>query len=132
MSTTHRGDTVYEKFETGVPREIVERAGWHKGDHVEFEIDRKGRVLMTVRQPIPKPRKLTYEEIRTALFNILLSQPNGLTWTEIYNRNQSLPKKPNQSLIQRLETDLGIRRAIGTGTGRKLYRMPTMPITSTH
>lgn len=126
-----RPDDVYGKYQVVIPEETVEKAGWNVGAELTFHVDRDKRVIMSLSPPTIKPKKLTYEEARTALFNILISSTQGLTWTEIHERNPALPRIPSPFWIRRFEFDLGLKREVDERTGKKLWRIPTMPISST-
>jgi bifunctional DNA-binding transcriptional regulator/antitoxin component of YhaV-PrlF toxin-antitoxin module len=121
---TRHGNTVYEKFQVVLPREIVEEAGWHVADEIDFAIDRKGRVTMSAHQPSPKPMKITYDEARIALFHILHSEPRGVTWSEARAKAPALPIKPSPFWVARFVTDLGLERQIEKKSGRKIWRVP--------
>jgi hypothetical protein len=123
---------VYGKYQVVIPEDTVKKVGWHEGAELTFQIDRANRVIMSLSPPTIKPRKLTYEETRTALFNVLLSSPQGLTWTEIRKRNPDMPQIPSPFWIPRFEIDLGLKREEEERTGRMLWRIPTMPISSSH
>lgn len=125
-------DAVYGKYQVVIPEDTVEKVGWHVGAELIFQVDRDKRVIMSLSPPTIKPKKLTYEEARTALFNILISSTQGLTWTEIHERNPALPQIPSPFWIRRFEFDLGLKREEDETTGRMLWRIPTMPISSTH
>jgi bifunctional DNA-binding transcriptional regulator/antitoxin component of YhaV-PrlF toxin-antitoxin module len=123
-----RPDAVYGKYQVVIPEDTVEKVGWHVGAELIFQVDREKRVIMSLSPPTIKPKKLTYEEARTALFNILTPSSEGLTWTEIHEKNPALPQIPSPFWIRRFEFDLGLKREIDERTGRKLWRISTMPI----
>ena len=127
----NRPNTIYGKYQVVIPEDTVKKVGWHDGAELNFQVDRDKRVIMSISPPIMKPRKLTYEEARTALFNLLLSSPQGLTWTEIREKNPALPKKPSPFWIPKFEIDLGLKREEDEKTARMLWRIPTMPINLT-
>jgi bifunctional DNA-binding transcriptional regulator/antitoxin component of YhaV-PrlF toxin-antitoxin module len=127
---TMRGNAVYEKFQVVLPRKIVEDAGWHEKDEIEFDVDRKGRVIMSGHEPQPKPRKLTYDEAREALFFLLHSTPYGLSYCEIHAKAPALPIKPSSHWVTRLEIDIGLRRYVDKKTGRKIWLIPSQTTSS--
>ena len=127
---TRRGNTIYEKFQVVLPKEIIVEAGWHEADEIDFAIDRKGRVIMSAHKPLLKPRKMTYDEAREALFFILHSTPYGLTWSEIHAKAPALPIKPSPFWVPRFVTDLGLERHIEEKSGRKIWRIPNQSINS--
>ena|SRR5208282_2798293 len=142
MKTTHHlqyvesrsknGSDVYGKYQVVIPEDTVKKAGWQPGAELIFQVDRANRVIMSLSPPTIKPRKLTYDETKTTLFNLLLSSPRGLTWTELREKNSTLPKIPSPFWIQRFECDLGLKREVDQSTGKMLWRIPTMPVSSSH
>ena len=124
-------NVVYGKYQVVIPEDTVKKVGWNEGAELIFQIDRANRVIVSLSPPTIKLRKLTYDETRTALFNILLSSPHGLTWTEIRERNPAMPQKPSPFWIPKFEIDLGLKREEDEKTGRMLWRIPTMPNNST-
>jgi len=130
-SKIHR-DVVYGKYQVVIPEGIIAKTGWQVGQRVDFQVDRSNRVIMSASTARPELKKMTYDEARVALFNILIAAPQGLTWTEIHERNQHLPMKPNPFWVQRFEIDLGVRREVNGSTGKKLWRIPTMLVRTTH
>jgi hypothetical protein len=126
-----RPNVVYGKYQVVIPEDTVKKAGWHNRVELSFQVDRANRVIISLAPPTTKPRKMTYDETRTALFNILLSSPRGLSWTELRERNPALPQIPSPFWIQRFEIDLGLKREVDKKTSRMLWRIPTMPINST-
>lgn len=124
-------NVVYGKYQVVIPEDTVKKTGWQPGAELIFQVDRANRVIMSLSSPTIKPKKLTYDETRMALFNILLSSPRGLTWTELRERNLALPQIPSPFWIQRFECDLGLKREVDQSTSRMLWRIPTMPASST-
>jgi hypothetical protein len=123
---------VYGRYQVVIPEDTVKKAGWQPGADLIFQVDRANRVIMSLSPPTIKPRKLTYDETRTALFNGLLTAPQGLTWTELRESNPALPKIPSPFWIPKFEFDLGLKREVDERTGRTLWRIPTMPVSTTH
>lgn len=80
---------------------------------------------MSAHQPQPKPKKITYDEAREALFFILNAAQQELTWSEIHEKAPALPIKPSPFWVQRWEADIGLKRMIESKTGRKLWKIET-------
>lgn len=53
---------------------------------------------------------MSYEEFRDRIRNVLKSEPEGLTWTEIRKRANLYQKFPNNKWVRRLEEDIGLTR----------------------
>ncbi len=113
---------VYGKYQVVIPEDTVKKVGWNVGAELTFQVDREKRVIISLSPPTIKPRKLTFDEARTALFNILISTPRGLTWTEIRERNPTLPQIPSPFWTRRFEFDLGLKREKDEKTGKVLWK----------
>jgi hypothetical protein len=105
-----------------IPREKLEEARLREGDNVEFKINRKGRIelLPQVKLSKDKPR-LSYDEVRVALFYMLERNPQGLTWTQIREKAPGFPIKPSPFWVQRLIPDIGLKRI--DELGRRLWKI---------
>lgn len=54
--------------------------------------------------------KMTYEEFRERISNVLKPEPKGLSWTTIRQRADLYQKFPNNQWVRRLEEDIGLIR----------------------
>lgn len=54
--------------------------------------------------------KKSYEEFRDRIQNVLKSETEGLTWTEIRKRANLYQKFPNNRWVHKLEKDIGLAR----------------------
>lgn len=54
--------------------------------------------------------KMSYKEFRDIIQNVLKTEPNGLTWTEIRKRANLYQKFPNNRWVHKLEDDIGLIR----------------------
>jgi len=126
-SKTKRPDRAYVKYQVVIPKHIVAQAGWRPKDEVTFEVKRGG-ILVRPCLPEPKQKKLPYEDFRKQIHEILLSAPEGLTWSEIRGRVPFLPIKPSALWVNKLETDIGLKRVTQKMTYRKIWRIesPTL------
>jgi len=114
------------KHQLVIPNNIVEKAKLHPGDDLMVEVDRKRRIVMSLQPPQPKPMKFNYDQFRIAIFNVLVSCPQGLTYTEIRAKAPGLPIKPNAIWVNRLIGDVGLKRERGDDEGRRLlWKMET-------
>jgi hypothetical protein len=96
-----------------VPNDVVTKAGWQAGTEIRYELDGKGRVMMTPTAPKPKPKKMPYDEFKKAVCGILSSAPDGLSWSQIRERDRSLPIKPNALWVDHMERECGLKRVKG-------------------
>lgn len=110
----------YSKWVVVIPPNQINELGWGEGAELESAV--KGKELRIKQQlnPPEKRKKMTYEEFRDSIKN-LLKRKNKLTWTEI-REELNLPQKvPNNLWVRTMERDIGlIREKIGTRTVWKL------------
>lgn len=59
--------------------------------------------------------KMSYEEFRDRIQNVLKSEPEGLTWTEIRKRADLYQKFPANQWVRRMEKDIGLIRTRKAG-----------------
>lgn len=59
--------------------------------------------------------KMSYEEFRDRIQNVLKSEPEGLTWTEIRKRANLWQKFPANQRVRRMEKDIGLIRTRKAG-----------------
>ena len=67
-------------------------------------------------------KKITYEEFKIQIKEVLKTEPEGLTWTEIRKRANLYQKWPNNKWVRKLDEDINlIREKI---KGRMIWRLP--------
>jgi len=120
-SETRRFGKVYFKHQIVIPKGIVSAIGWQP--QAKLDVDRKGRIIVQIRSPEPKPKKLTYEDFCKQVHQILLLEPNGLTWSEIRGKAIGLPIKPNALWVRMLGSDIGLKRVIQEKTYQKIWKI---------
>ena len=120
-SETRRLGRVYFKHQIVIPKGIVSVVGWQP--QAKLDVDRKGRIIVQLHPPETKPKKLTYEDFREQVHQILLLEPNGLTWSKIRERAPNLPIKPNALWVRMLGSEIGLKRLIQEKTYQKIWRI---------
>lgn len=121
---TRRGDKIYVKHQVVIPNKIVAQAGWKPRDIINVDFDRKGRVVLSASSPRPRYEKVTYDQLRDAVKQILVSEPSGLTWSGIRKKMPTLPSKPSAIWVKRMEIEIGLNRTIERETYHTLWRIP--------
>jgi len=66
-------------------------------------------------------KKMSYEEFKEKIVNVLKDEPKGLSWTEIRKRANLYQKFPNNKWVHRLEKDIGLIRE--KVKGRPIWRI---------
>ncbi len=115
---------VYVKYQVVIPTHMVTQLGWQKDDEVSFEIDRRNRLFLQAQpatQSTQKEKRMAYNEFRSEVREILMSAPEGLTWSQIRERGTDLPARPSALWVRKLEGDIGLRRATQAKTYRKIW-----------
>ena len=122
------GNNEYAKWMIIIPPSAVEKLGWKEGQELESQV--KGRILVIKPQGKrkEKPKKMTYEEFRDRIKELLKTEPQGLTWTDIRNTLKLPQKVPNNLWVRMMEKDIGLVRELDTKTAKKTWRLHT----STH
>jgi hypothetical protein len=91
---------------------------------LESEVKDETLVLRRTEKPLEaKPAKMSYDEFKTAIAEVLSSAPDGLSWTEIKAR-LSLPQRvPNNLWVRMMERDINLSRARDQKTGKTVWRI---------
>jgi len=116
---------VYVKYQVVIPTHMVTQLGWQGDDEVNFEIDRRRRLFLQAHpatQSTQKEKRMGYDEFRKEVHRILISAPDGLTWTEICEKGTNLPARPSALWVRRLESDIGLKRLPEAKTYRKIWK----------
>lgn len=108
----YKGKRYYKNVIT-IPDEIVNELGWNIGDEIESEVKSNMLVLHATPTPMSKPisvAKDPYEDFRDEVEQILNSEPEGLSWTEIKERLQLSQRTPYHKWVKKMEKDIGLAR----------------------
>ena len=100
----------YYKWVITLPSKLVEEVGWQEGDALGVGVNVD--VLTIWREPNPKrgQTKLPYEEFRDKIAELLRSQSQGLSWTEIKQKLGFKQRVPNNLWVRMMEKDIGLIR----------------------
>lgn len=92
---------------------------------MELESYVKGKMLVVKPQTKPKekPKKMSYEEFKGKIFEILKTEPKGLSWTDIKNRLRLPQKVPNNLWVRMMERDIGLVRKLDAKTAKTIWRV---------
>ncbi len=115
------GKTEYAKWVITVPPQHISELGWKEGEQLESHVN--SNTLLVKRETNPRPNKMTYEEFKEKVGNLLRSVPKGLTWTEIKARLKLPQKVPNNLWVRLMERDVGLVRKFNSQTGKTLWRL---------
>lgn len=90
---------------------------WNEGDELEGTVKHKALVIRKQLNPSEKPKKMTYEEFRDRIRELIKEEKKGLSWTEI-KAKIGLPQKVRNNLwVKMMEKDIGlVREKVGTKT----------------
>jgi antitoxin component of MazEF toxin-antitoxin module len=120
----------YAKWIIVIPPSQVEELGWVEGMELESYVKGKILVVRPRTKPKEKPRKMSYEEFREKILELLKTEPVGLPWTEIKNR-LSLPQKvPNNLWVRMMEKDIGLVRILDNKTAKTVWRLQSSEVSS--
>ena len=120
---TYKGKRHYKNLIT-IPDQIVIKLGWNIGDEIEAKVESNMLVLQATPTPMSKPisvAKDSYEDFRDEIKQILDSEPNGLSWTEIKKRLQLSQRAPYYKWVRRMEKDIGLIRE--KKSGKTVWRL---------
>ncbi len=62
-----------------------------------------------------KEEKMTYETFKEKIKDLLITNPRGLTWSEIKTRANFPQKVPNNTWVKWMERDIGLIREKTSG-----------------
>jgi len=62
-----------------------------------------------------KEAKMTYEAFKEKVKNLLITNPRGLTWSEIKTKANFPQKVPNNTWVKWMERDIGLIRKKESG-----------------
>lgn len=108
------GDKSRYKYLISIPEEIIEKLGWQAGSELNAIPKDNKIVVEFVSKPSNKPPKvlepkMTYDEFKNKILK-LLTNNDGLTWTEIRDK-LGLPQiVPNNKWVREMEKDVGLLR----------------------
>jgi len=117
----------YAKWIIVIPPSQIEELGWNEGMELESSAKRKTLVVRPQARPREKPKKMSYEEFRERISEILKRKPEGLSWTEIRDRLKLPQKVPNNLWVRMMEKDIGLVRTLDNKTAKTIWRLPKAP-----
>jgi hypothetical protein len=110
------GDKSRYKYLITIPEEIIDELGWESGSDLATRIiDGKNLLVEFVSKPTNLPKKISepkisYEEFRDKIKNVLEYSDKGMTWTELRNRLKLDQVVPNNKWVRQMEKDIGLMR----------------------
>jgi antitoxin component of MazEF toxin-antitoxin module len=112
----------YYKWVIVVPPEQIEELHWDEGEELESFVKNDQLRIRLMTKTSKENEKMNYEQFKQIIKEELLTEPSGLTWTEIKSRRPELYQKlPNNLWVRTLEREIGlVRNKIGTKTIWKL------------
>jgi antitoxin component of MazEF toxin-antitoxin module len=117
------GKNEYSKWIIIIPPSQVEQLGWREGEELESCIKDK---LLLIKPSVKKkesPHKMSYLEFREKIAQVLKTQPNGLSWTEIRERLQLSQKVPNNLWVATMEREIGLQRRSDSRTAKIIWKL---------
>lgn len=107
----------YSKWVVIIPSSKIDKLGWNEGDELESVVKGNTLLIKHLLNPPEKPKKMTYEEFRDRIEELLKNEEKGLSWTEIKAKLGFPQKVPNNLWVRMMERDIGlIREKVGTKT----------------
>lgn len=108
------GDKPRYKYLISIPEETIEQLGWQAGSELNAVPKDNKIIIEFISKPLKKSRKnpepkMTYEEFKNKI-SILLTNHDGLTWTEIRNKLDLPQVVPNNKWVRQMENDIGLLR----------------------
>lgn len=108
------GDKSRYKYLVNIPEEVIGNLGWEAGSELKSTPKGKNLLIEFISKPTKESRKnpepkMTYDEFKNKIFK-LLSDCDGLTWTEI-KKELKLPQiVPNNKWVRQMERDISLLR----------------------
>ena len=119
------GDNEYVKWLIIIPPSDVEKLDWKEGQELESQIKGRTLVIKLRTKPKQKPEKMSYTQFRDKIKDILVDEPEGLTWTDIKEKLKLPQKVPNNLWVRMMERDIGLIRELDHKIAKKVWRLRT-------
>jgi len=99
------------KYAITIPKKAVEKVKWKAGDELEAQVRENYLVVKKVGdEKMEEGKKMSYEEFKDKIEEVLKGESEGLTWTEIKERANLQQKVPNNMWVKMMESDIGLVR----------------------
>jgi antitoxin component of MazEF toxin-antitoxin module len=103
------------KYVVTLPESLVEELGWKEGSELGAAIRERSLVIDFISAPVKRERrvvvtKMTYDDFRDKIRQVLEYNDKGMTWTEIRNYLRLDQVVPNNKWVRLLEKDIGLVR----------------------
>jgi bifunctional DNA-binding transcriptional regulator/antitoxin component of YhaV-PrlF toxin-antitoxin module len=116
-------DKEYTKWVITIPPEQIESLGWKEGEELESRLGKNSLIIKKASLKNKDSGKMTYEEFKNAILNLLRTEPQGLSWMEIKKRLNLPQKVPNNLWVKMMERDIGLVRHLNHKTSKTIWRV---------
>ena len=101
----------HHKYVITIPKKAIEKVKWKAGDELEAQVRENYLVVKKVGdEEMEEEKKMSYEEFKEKVEEVLKVESAGLTWTEIKERAKLHQKVPNNMWVKMMESDIGLVR----------------------
>jgi antitoxin component of MazEF toxin-antitoxin module len=106
------------KYVVTLPETLIDELGWQAGSELEASRKDKSILIDFVSNPTKAEErivatKMSYEEFRDKIKQVLQYNDKGMTWTQIRSSLKLDQVVPNNKWVRRLEKDIGLMRLKG-------------------
>jgi len=107
----------YEKWVITLPGFLVSKLGWDEG--TELDAEAQGELLILRKEvdgeEVEQPEKQDYEAFKQQVHDGLKGEREGLTWSQLREKQGMKQARPFHDWVRALEKDIGlIRQRKGT------------------
>ncbi len=117
------GKIEYSKWVITVPPQQIGELGWNEGEELESKVSSNSLIVRRANNPKPKVEKMTYEDFRGKIVQLLKLKPSGVSWTDIRERLKLPQKVPNNLWVRTMEQEVGLIREFDYHTGKMMWRL---------
>lgn len=116
-------DKEYIRNQIVLPKKLVEPLDWKSGDNLEGKIT-SNSLLIYKTDPKEMIKKINYEQFEKMVINILMSNPNGCSWSELQQKSGISQKTPSPIWTNRMIHEGKLERYRDTKTSSFIWKLP--------
>jgi bifunctional DNA-binding transcriptional regulator/antitoxin component of YhaV-PrlF toxin-antitoxin module len=99
------------KYVITIPKKAIEKVKWKAGDELEAQVRENYLVVKKVEdEEREKGKKMSYDEFKKKIEEVLKIESEGLTWTGIKEKAKLQQKVPNNMWVKMMESEIGLVR----------------------
>lgn len=99
------------KYVITIPKKAIEKVKWKAGDELKAQVRENYLVVKKVEdEEREKGKKMSYDEFKEKIEEVLKIESEGLTWTGIKEKAKLQQKVPNNMWVKMMESEIGLVR----------------------